>query len=241
MDQHASDGVLLAVYDEQHDDELDSGRRHVAHCADCQARLEVIATRANQVRVALAAISPSSVAKDDVRRRIAEAHERRGRPIWRRPSWLAAAAVVVLGGVAAAFPIRQWIQRHRPEARTQYSPQPVVSPGAPPINRSGATVSFAATGPDFTVRFDSLPAAGSLTASRTTADQLSARVASGAGTGGDALVVLPDELLVRNTSTARASYDLTLPGVVTRLRVIVAGRVVFDGAPPTVIQLDRSR
>jgi hypothetical protein len=242
MERHASDGVLLALYDHQRDADLDSPRRHVERCAECQARLETIAARATNVRVALAAIPTPSVAKDDFRRRVAEARQQRNRRDWRRPVWLAAAAVVVLVGAAAALPIREWVRRRLVESRTEHAPpQPVAPPSTQPPNRSGATVSFTASGPDFTVRFDSLPAVGNLIAGRTTTDQISARVASGAGTGGDAMVVLPGELLVRNTSAARASYDLLLPDAVTRLRIIVAGRVVFDGAPPTTIPLNRSK
>jgi len=242
MELHASDGVLLALYDHQRDGDLESPRRHVEQCAECQARLGAIAARAKHVRMALAAVPTPSVAKDDFRRRVAEARERGDRRVWRRPVWLAAAAIVVLVGAAAALPIRDWVRRRLVESRTAHAPaQPVATPSTQPLNRSGATVSFAASGPGFTVRFDSLPSVGTLTAGRTTADQISARVASGAGTGGDAMVVLPGELLVRNTSAARASYDLLLPSAVTRLRIIVAGRVVFDGAPPTTIPLNRSK
>jgi hypothetical protein len=106
-----------------------------------------------------------------------------------------------------------------------------------PEVRTGQTVSFAATSPDFTVRFDSLPRVGLLTVIGTAAPEISARVVSGAGTGGDAMVVLPGELRVQNTTSSLASYELRLPGIVTRLRVVVAGRVVFDGAAPTVVRL----
>lgn len=243
MESHVSDGVLLALYDEQRDAELESGRHHLAHCVDCQARLDAIAARAKHVRGALAAIPAPSVAKAELRRRVVEAQKRSARrAISRRPGWLAAAAIVILAGAAAAFPIRIWIRGRLAESRTEHAtPQPVVTPAAQPSNRSGATVSFATTGPDFSIRFDSLPAVGNITATRTPMDQISARVVSGAGTGGDALVVLPNELLVRNTSAARASYEVAVPAAVTRLRVIVAGRVVFDGAPPATISLNPSR
>jgi hypothetical protein len=239
---HASDGVLLALHDEQHGADLESGRRHLDRCAECQARLNVIAAQATQVSIALAAIPTVTVSKDDLRRRAGQARANHGQPIWRRPEWLAAAALVLLVGAAAASPIRHWLRRRQAEPRIEHAPpQASVSPSAQPIDRSGATVSFAATGSSFTIRFDSMPAAGSLTARGTTSDQIAARVVTGAGTGGDAMVVLPNELLVRNSSGARAGYELMLPRVVTRLRVIVAERVLFDGAPPTTIPLDRSK
>jgi hypothetical protein len=90
---------------------------------------------------------------------------------------------------------------------------------------------FAASGPEFTLRLDSLPRAGALTIERATANEISAPVTSGAGTGGDAMVVLPGELRLRNASSSRPSYTLTLPRDVIRLRVVVAGRVLLDGPP----------
>jgi len=240
MESHVSDGVLLALHDEQRDAEFESGRRHVAHCVDCQARFDAIATHAKGVRGALAAISVPAGPKDELLRRVVEG-QRPARRNLRRQGWLVAAAIVVLASAAAAFPIRQWMLGRRAETSTKRESPPIVAPAAQPIERSGATVSFAVTDREFTVRFDSLPAAGNLTSKRTTADQISARVAGGAGTGGDAFVVLPSELLVRNTSAAHASYEISLPSAVARLRVIVAGRVVFDGAPPATISLSQSR
>jgi hypothetical protein len=99
---------------------------------------------------------------------------------------------------------------------------------------------FAASGPEFTLRLDSLPRAGALTIERATANEISAPVTSGAGTGGDAMVVLPGELRLRNASSSRASYTLALPRAVIRLRVVVAGRVVFDGPPTSRVKLTDS-
>ena len=242
---HPSDGVLLALHDDERDEtlraELDAGRAHVEQCEECRLRVNAIAARSTRVRQALATIPIPSTSEDVFRRRVAASVDRPV-PVWRRPAWLAAAAVIVLAGAAAASPIREWIRRHIGQSRIDVPPAALpVRPESAPTNRAGATVSFAPVGPAFTLRLDSLPAAGSLSATATTAATISARVATGAGTGGDEMVVLPGEIRVRNGSSARASYELSLPGVVTRLRVIVAGRTVFDGSPPVVLRLDRPR
>jgi hypothetical protein len=49
--------------------------------------------------------------------------------------------------------------------------------------------------------------------------------------------VLPGELRVGNSNESRANYAVSVPSLVKRLRVIVAGQMVFDGPPRTVIQL----
>lgn len=243
--------MLLALHDHEREDmfddaresELDLGRRHVEQCDDCRVRLAVIGAQARHVRESLSFISVPSITADDFRRRVAAAGTRRIATRGRRPAWQAAAAVLVVAGAAAAAatgPIRAWI-RHRAESPPAER-VPVQSPATTvqPADRSGATVSFAPAGPDFTVHFDSLPNSGVLTVGNTTAAEISARVVSGAGTGGDALVVLPGELRVRNSSRSRANYAVSVPSIVRRLRVTVAGQTVFDGVPGTVIQL-RSR
>lgn len=253
-DRHPSDGVLLALHDKEREDmfdeareaELEFGRRHVERCNDCRTRLAGMAAHSTRVREALASIPVPSITADAFRRRLAQASARRTVPRWRRPAWQAAAAVLIVAGVAAAAatgPIRVWL-RHRAERPAAEQRSPTQRPAATPqesLDRSGATVSFAAGGPDFTVRFDSLPVAGVLSADSATGADIIARVVSGAGTGGDAMVVLPGELRVRNSTGSRASYAVSVPRVVTRLRVIVAGHAAYDGAPRVVVQLHPPR
>jgi hypothetical protein len=240
LDPHLSDGALLALHDGERGPEADIGRAHVERCDECRARLNGVGANARHVRRSLSSIRIPSVSEEAFRRRVEEAGARRAVPIARRPAWLAAAAVIVLVGVAAASPVRNWLRRQFEHSSVQVRPFPAPVPNTSDtrsVDHAGATVSFASTGPEFTLRFDSLPAAGALTAERADGPEISARVVSGAGTGGDAMVVLPAELRVRNSTSARTSYTVTLPNAVTRLRVIVAGRSIFDGVPPAVIQL----
>lgn len=236
---HVTDGELIALLDDERGAVVEIGQRHLDECEACRARLNVLASQSSQVHSALSTILIPSVSEETFRRRIA-AGTRRAVPLWRRPAWQAAAAGVILAAAAAAAsPVRNWIRR-------RVEPVPVVRPVSPPpavttesqaANRSGASVSFAPAGPTFSVRFDSVPSDGMMDVERTEDVNITARVVNGAGTGGDAMVVLPGELRVRNTTGSRASYRLSLPLTVTRFRAIVGGRIAFDGAAPAAVRL----
>jgi len=152
----------------------------------------------------------------------------------------AAVLIVATAMTAAAGPLRRWIVRH--VSGPNAAPAVVrTSNGSDESERplSGPTLSFAVMGPEFVVRVDSMPVAGELTIEPAATDKITARVSAGFGTGGDTIVVLPGEMRLRNTAYSRASYALALPTEVLRLRVIVAGRVVFQGSPPTKVKLTR--
>ena len=240
---HPDDGVLLALNDGEPGSDLDAAWSHVERCEECRSRLSAIAKDSERVRGALASIEVPRVSLDDFRRGVADARRSRVRSTWRQPRWRVAAALIVLAGAAAASPIRHWFIRRNQE-RTATAVDSVPGPAAVPTRQAasaGATVSFAPTDTGFTVRFDSVPASGTLTVRRSSDANITARIVTGAGSGGDALVVLPGELRVRNAVSARASYAVTLPDGVTRLRVIVGGRGVFDGVPPVELQLHSPR
>lgn len=241
-DSHPNDGVLLALIDGEHRAELGAANEHITGCDVCRKRMAEMDADSRRVREALASIPIPAGSEAMLRGRIARVKSPRVVPVWRRPAWQAAAAGVVLVGVAAASPVRHWLlqlfEPHQTEIRSEPAKAPVPSaqPTPPLVNR-GAIVSFAPSGPDFTVRFDSLPAAGVLTAERTTAPEISARAVN--GESADPLVVLPGVLRVRNAAASRTSYVVSLPARIGRLRVIIAGDTVFDAAPPATVRLDR--
>jgi hypothetical protein len=248
---HPSDGILLAMHDGERGVELDVYRRHVEECLDCRTRLAAIAGHANTVRQALSEIPVPAMNSEAWRERAAAARTSRASRTprtprtprsWRRQAGLAAAAVIVVSVVAAASPIRRWVKTHvmrsSTPARSAPSTPSAERAGSIP-DRSGSTLSFVTSGPEFTMRLDSLPAAGMLVIGRATGGSFSIQVAAGAGTGGDVMVVLPNELEVRNTSASRASYTVSVPRTVARFRVVVAGRAVFDGSPPAQVPLGR--
>lgn len=228
---HPGDGALLALFDGERDDaratELDCWRRHADACDACRARLETIAARSARVRELLESIPVPAVGLDEFRARI----PRRGARTLgsrRHMPWQVAAGIVLVAGaaVAATTAVRGWIERRGGDAAPAHGatvePLAHAAPSAEPV---GTTISFAATGPEFTVRLDSIPASGVLEITRTNSGEISAQVTSGAGTGGDAMVVLPGELRIRNTTTSRTSYRVSVPRLVAQVRVIVAGEL----------------
>jgi len=238
-DPHPSDGVLLALHNGESGGTLDAERAHVDHCADCQTRLAAIQNDSASVRRAQPAIVVPPLDADAVRRQLGATPAARVIPLWRRRAIMAASVLIVASAMtAAAGPLRHWIVQRasrpngpaadaRPSNTSVESKRPV----------SGPTLSFAVVRPEFVVRLDSMPAAGELTIQPATTEKISAQVSAGFGSGGDTMVVLPGELVLRNTTSSRASYTLALPTDVMRLRVIVAGRVVFNGSPPNKVKL----
>ena len=229
-DPHPSDGVLLALHDAESGGTLDAERAHVDQCAHCQTRLAAIQTTRRpsdrrpserppptQGSTSGACHSPLATAGDHGRggARCGDGHDG-GR------------------GPAASLDCRTHEPPERP-SRRRPALEDVSRMSQRPV--SGPTLSFAVVGSGLVVRLDSMPAAGELTIEPAKTDKISARVSAGVGTGGDTMVVLPGELRLRNTTASRASYTLALPTDVARLRVIVAGRVVFNGSPPKQVKL----
>jgi hypothetical protein len=219
----------------------ESARRHLDECDTCRERRDRLSEFAAVLREELSTISVPVVDEERFRRSVASrTTERRGRvPLWRRQRWVAAAAIAGLAALAAASPARRWLRSFvdTPAARQSVS-HPAVAPSSE-RSSAGGSVSFTPTSASFTLRLDSVPAAGVLDVEAGGDDKVTASVVSGAATGGDAFVVLPAELRIRNASQARASYRLALPRSVRRFRVVVADSVVFDGVAPATITLSR--
>jgi hypothetical protein len=240
MTPHLSDGVILALTDGERGADFHDAERHLEQCDVCSSRRLVLASYSHRVRESLAAIPRVSVSVDEFRRGIA-VRARRATPVWRRPAWQAAAVVMILAGAAVASPVRSWIQAliaHRAGSTAQ-SPQSTGGAATQPRQQREASISFAPAGPTFIVRFDSMPLEGLLSADTTSETEITARLISVPGTTEDAFVVLPGELRVRNRGSSRASYGLSLPPLIRRFRVTVAGQRVFDGPPPAVVPLRR--
>jgi hypothetical protein len=227
-DAHASDGVLLALHDHE-PVELPDAAVHVETCPDCQARLQHIRADAKLVRTALAALPMPSLDIEPLRQSLLQR-----RPVihipsrWRRPAIQVAVALALATAAAASVgPIRTLIvHRNAPSTVpvTPRDPQAIA-----PISRVGATISFAETGPEFTVSFDSIPARGDLEIDRGPGVEVSAQAETLADASGDPMVVLPHELRLRNSARSAATYRIMIPGSVEHVRVTVAGRVLFDG------------
>jgi hypothetical protein len=82
---------------------------------------------------------------------------------------------------------------------------------------AGSIVRFAAESPELTIRFHARPAAGALLIIAGDDSRSSAQIVSGAH--GEAFLLLPNELRIRNTTRSIADYRIVLASTVRRLRL----------------------
>ena len=222
---HASDGDLVRLLD----GETEAGapvEAHVSECAACTARLARFRLYSQRAAAELRAadfppIDPARIRPPFDRLGLARLRRRRrAAALWSRPELRAAAGLLLLAGVAAASPVgRGWIRDQVARVRDA-SGQPNQPPREPPRPGAGARVWFAApAGLELVIRFEAPPAAGTLTLVSADDERASAQVvARGAG---EALLVLPGQLHVRNDSASAAHYRVTLPPSVRRVTVHV--------------------
>jgi hypothetical protein len=228
--RHATDGDLVRLLDAETTSADAELKAHVAECADCGARLTRLRQRSERLSAALRAADVPSVNAARIRPPFDQASvahlraQRRHVGLWMRPAVRAAAALLLLAGVAAASPAaRTWIVDQ--VARLRGSPAPAPAPdrapqgsGQSPRGSVGAIVWFAPpAGGELIVRFDERPSAGSLELARGNDARAAAQVVARAGS--EVLVVLPGELRVRNSPASTADYRLTLPPSVRRVRI----------------------
>ena len=230
-DGHVTDAELLAILDaeptaspEQH--------AHVDACAECADRLARLRADAGLVTASLAALPTPPIDAATLRRRLAVRHTKAARrSAWRNPVVQIAAALVVATAAAASVgPIRGLIAR-RESGPVTPTPAPKRGDSAS-AGPSESAIAFAVSGPVLTVSFDSVPAGGTVDIEPTRAAVASAEaIDSAAGARADAMVVLPNELRLRNSGSSRASYRVMVPEGLERVRVVVGGRILVDGPP----------
>jgi hypothetical protein len=133
----------------------------------------------------------------------------------------AAAAILLLAGVAAASPARGWILErvlwHGSEPTTPHRVVTDQPPQPVPEQIAGSIVRFAPESDELVIRFAVRPAAGSLTLVVGEDVRSSAQIVSGAR--GEAFLVLPSELRVRNAPGSLAVYQVMLSPAVRHVRV----------------------
>jgi hypothetical protein len=244
--RHANDGELLALLDEQPMPERSRLDTHVAQCEACASRLDRLRMASGRVASAVASIDTPPLDVTRMQRRLATVRSPRPMATNSGSAWRAAAVVVLAAGVAAASPLRGWVVRHvrtpAPSAPVLPSSQAATPSPAPAANSAaGAVVWFAAQGSDLVIRFDAIPAAGTLDLSQSSDRQASAQIA--AGGNGESLLILPGELHVRNTKGSTADYRVTVPTDVHSVR-LVAGTtsrsIDVTRKSPERIRLDAS-
>jgi hypothetical protein len=240
-DQHRTDGDLIGLLDGDRDLDHREIEGHVDSCAACSARLALLQHRSARFSELLRVIDAPVVERSRLTQR-ARVNERRDRHTARRHLWLhpavrAAAAILLLAGVAAASPARRWIFDRIAGHHTDPGPREGIdgtrSPAPIPEQSEGPIVRFATESSELVIVLAVRPAAGTLVIVAGEENRSSAQVV--AGSHGEAFLVLPSELRIRNASRSVADYRVTVSPIVRQVRVQMA-----DGDRREVTAIDVS-
>ncbi len=208
----------------------DAARALAAHLSACDACCQLAASieaRARRVREALqdaAFDEPRPAAWEAVRDAVRSASAARRRAARFR---IAAGLLLAMTAAAAAAspPVRAWIARswtslvHRETPPPAVAPVPAAIPAATPAG--AAALSFRASGPVVDVVLNTTQAGGTLAARFTAGEQVVVSVDDG---GGEHVTWSGDVVRIANLASSNASYTITLPDGVDRLRIRVGAR-----------------
>jgi hypothetical protein len=243
-DPHLEDWELVELLDGGADLRVEHRRRtHLAACGSCAARFATVEVQAGR----LSGLIGSIELPDDFRFPVPPAAPMRhrfgaaARPARRAtstPPWLrAAAAMAALAvGLAVAGPLRAWVGGWF--AADRPAPAAVVAPSSdtPAVPRQqtrdvGATVSFAPAGPELRVEFARPQRAGTVQLRRAAGAEVRVEVigAPGGTTGPEMPLVTDNGVRVLNGAASTASYRVSVPRSVERVRLRIgdgASRVI---------------
>ena len=237
--RHTTDADLVRLLDDEVPVDDAGAAAHVKSCGACRARLESLRRRSTLLSEALATADPPMPDVARLRPPLdqlsLERVRRRRRSVWSQ-AWLrAAAAVLLLAGVAAATPARRWVLEQVARLRgTARETVPTTVPLPQPVPRAPAASSavlFTPAGDELTITLVARQAAGTLELIAGQEPRSSAEVTS--EPSGEAFLVLPSELRIRNSAASRASYRVVLSTALRRVRV----RIGDDAARETSIEL----
>ncbi|MFN2564073.1 MAG: hypothetical protein ABR499_03570 [Gemmatimonadaceae bacterium] len=228
-ERHRSDGELIGLLDGEAGIGAADVAAHVDTCPVCSARLALLQQRAARLSAVLRLTEPPPADRTRLLPapdRLARAGDRaRRRAIWWHPGLRAAAGILLVAGVAAASPARGWILDRVTGRRNELTPSTPGATGSGPARApeqsAGSIVSFTGSSDELLIRFDARPAAGSLAVVAGEEPRSSAQIVSGGR--GEAFLVLPSELRVRNAAGSVADYELTVAQAVRRVRVQLGG------------------
>jgi hypothetical protein len=213
---HPADGDLRALLDGELSPALRvEVEQHTGSCAACRARLSALES-ASEETAALLGLLPTAV--PDLRIEAVVSRARALRPRWRWGAIAAALALVVATGAGAPVG-RPYIRALVAQLRAVVHPvSPAPSP-APPGGQLG--IAFI-PGPQTDISFDAAQSSGAVHVSLADTAKLvidpSAPVTYRVHPGG---------VIVHNRGSA-ASYEIVVPRGAVQVRILVAGRVVFE-------------
>jgi hypothetical protein len=222
-DRHVTDGDLIGLLDGEPIADQQAMEAHVDTCAVCTSRLAQLQQRSSHFSQVLRAIDVPSVNSARLRPAQRDIRGRRPGRAWSHPGLRAAAGLVLLAGIAAASPVRAWIvdrvTRGRP-VETPIERRPVPRRSAPDAEQVvGSVVRFAPENDQLLVRLATRPAGGTLTVVGGTDSLSSAQITSAAH--GEAFLVLPGELRIRNEPGSRADYQLVVSPAIGHIQLQV--------------------
>lgn len=226
-DPDPTDDALLAFLDGEPNGSEEQIAAHLAGCSVCAANVERLRRRNALVEAGLRELD---LEMPPVPPYAAVQHRQRV-ALWttlRRTAGIAAA----LGGIALAVgPIRaavvEWFSGDDRAPSAEAPLQPVAprstrpSPAPPAQATENPEVRFTPEGVEFEIAFAAAQRAGTLEVAYHSVPYATLQTIG--GTAGDPFLVLPQKIRVQSTDLSRASYRLTLPQQVKRLRVVIGG------------------
>jgi hypothetical protein len=231
---HVTDGDLVRLLDGEAVSDEARLAAHVGGCASCAARLATLRHRGDRLTEVLAATLPGTF--DASRLRLPRGRSRT-QALLAHPVLRAAAAILLLAGVAAATPARAWVLERVARLRGNVGRvAPAPNPRAPqplPESTAASIVWFNPADAEFAIRFEAPPAGGTLEIRASQDPRASAQIVAHAKD--EAFLVLPSELRVRNTAGSVADYRVVFSPRVRRVRVVVRDEtfetVTFEVTP----------
>jgi hypothetical protein len=211
---HPADGDLRALLD----GELSPAQRleveqHTSSCAACRARLSVLESDSHETD-ALLGLLPTAAPDLRIERIVARARAPRLR--W---GVIAAGLALAVATVAGATVGRPYIRALVAQIRAVVHPVPPAPSPAPP----GAQLGIAfIPGPQTDISFDAPQSSGTVRVSL--ADTAKLVIDPSASV---TYRVHPGGVIVHNRGS-RASYDVVVPRDAAHVRILVAGRVLFE-------------
>jgi hypothetical protein len=234
-EQHLTEGEVIRAVDQQlAPDEQARVSEHLRSCASCSEQLQRaqrrLARLANVLEAADFAVPAATVPTSKSRVIDLGAARARRAQRWQQPWLRAAAAIVLLLGVAMTIsPVRaaviQWVrtqwERIAPAAEPRGEP---AVPAQPPTAPLGPGINFTHEGSAFSLEFTNAQTGGSLAVRYGSTDQVYAETSSPAAE----LLVLPGGLRVNNREADSANYTLVLPTSITSVLIKVGETTVAN-------------